>query len=313
MHVKNNNYCCDVVIPTCNSGKYITQAINSVISQTNIKTQIYIIDDGSTDNTKKLILPLINRYKNIYYIYQNNTGLSSARNKGILAGKNHYIAFLDSDDVWKNNKLIEQFKIFEKSKDQKLGVVYCNYSDIDEEGKRINFPSYRLNSKNNGDIQDKLIKGNIVASSGSGVLVKRECLEKVGLFDELLPTCEDWDMWLRISKQYHYDYVQKKLVLIRRTKASMSTNKTRMCLGIGKLMEKHQSLLHSRQARKYFQKFLLKQILREYPDVKIVHYLKKRLDFTVYNTIAKDYFGMIICIFEIVISNSINKIKSINT
>jgi hypothetical protein len=109
--------------------------------------------------------------------------------------------------------------------------VYCDYDDIDEHGAPLlGFPGQHLQRGLRGRIKRRLYRGNLVTSSGSGVLVRRACLERVGGFDETLPSSEDWEMWLRLAEHYAFDYVDQVLVQLRRHGASMQAQRARQML-----------------------------------------------------------------------------------
>lgn len=265
----------DVIIPTYNSATFLVDAVKSVLKQTYKVNKIIIVDDGSTDGTAKICMKLKIRYPQISYLRQNNSGLSAARNTGIQFSKAEYLAFCDADDVWEKEKLAKQVEVIVKSRLPRLGLVYCDYYNINEEGNRITYPSMDLDIKIRGNVGNLLMEGNYIASSGSGVLVKSECFTKVGMFDEKLVSCEDWDMWIRITQKYQVDYVNEKLVGIRRTQKSMSQDGTRMCIGMSMLYKKHGNMKKSKIANNYFFRVLAKQVINEYPHVIIVNKVRK--------------------------------------
>ena len=124
------------IIPTYNSVNYISEAINSVLNQTYKNCEIIVVDDGSTDNTRKTVENYIRKYPHkIKYFYQENKGPSAARNKGIKEARGNYIAFLDSDDLWLPDKLEKQISLF--MKDVSLKLTYCGGYYEDEEGSVI--------------------------------------------------------------------------------------------------------------------------------------------------------------------------------
>jgi len=193
-----------VIIPTYNRAKFLEEAINSVLNQTYKDFEIIVVDDGSTDNTKEII----RKFGEIIYIYQKNKGVSSARNKGIKMSRGEYIAFLDSDDLWLKRKLEKQMKIFEKYPENKI----CHTNEIwIRDGKRIN--QGKRHQKYGGYIFDKVLPLCII--SPSSVVIKREVFEKVGLFDERLKVCEDYDMWLRICAHYKVYFLDEPLIIKR--------------------------------------------------------------------------------------------------
>lgn len=206
----------DVVIPVYNCERFIVQALESVMCQDYLPVRIIVVDDGSTDRTAALVREVRGAVPILYH-YQENRGLSAARNAGIRLCTSDYVAFLDADDEWAPEKLSSQLKIFIAGGWDNLGVVYCRYIHIDEAGDITN--SYHVvepEPENRGYIFERLLKANMITGSGSGVLVKRSCFERISLFDEELKACEDWDMWLRLSREFQFDYVDRVLVRIRR-------------------------------------------------------------------------------------------------
>jgi len=200
-----------VIIPTYNHGQFIEEAVESVFAQTYKNLEVIVVDDGSTDETKRIIEVFGDR---VHYYYQPNRGPSAARNVGIKKATGEFLAFLDVDDMWMNNKLDLQLQVLKQN--PHLGMVACGTNNIDESSAIIN--KYIL--KNFAD-HDSLLKvlyiSQIIPGSSSGVLVRRKCLETVGYFDESIKIGEDWDMWLRISKEFEIYFVEEPLVSIRKT------------------------------------------------------------------------------------------------
>ncbi|MDD5454425.1 MAG: glycosyltransferase [Candidatus Ratteibacteria bacterium] len=197
-----------VIIPAYNRAKFLEEAVKSVLAQTYKNWELIIVDDGSTDDTSEVVKKFLD--ERIIYLHQDNKGASAARNKGILKAKGEYIAFLDSDDMWLPQKLQKQLEVFNKSR-FKPGVVYTGIQYMDYKGnlkKQRKLPAYR------GNIFKKLLRKNI-AGIGSTMLVKKECFEKCGSFDENLPSRMDLDMILRISEHFTVDYVPEILALER--------------------------------------------------------------------------------------------------
>jgi glycosyltransferase involved in cell wall biosynthesis len=219
----------DVVIPVYNGEKYIERAITSVMEQTLLPDRLIIVDDGSTDMTPVLISAYAGKGVTIEYVGKPNGGLSSARNEGIIRSSSSLIAFLDADDEWYPDKLERQIEVFRSTDFANLGVVYCDYTLIDANGEeeKEHF-KFEIDHTVRGDVVDKLFEANKIAASGSGVLVKKECFDKAGLFDEALGVGEDWDMWLRIAKYFQFDYVPLPLVKIRRHGENMQGNEGNM-------------------------------------------------------------------------------------
>ena len=222
--------CVDVVIPVYNGAHFIRQALDSVALQGDILATIIVVNDGSTERTADLVKQFIYEYPalKIELINQDNAGLAAARNTGIRYAKAPFIAFLDADDLWLANKLQLQYQLFLDATDRKLGVIYCAYGTISESGERLSNTLGNIAPKLKGDIYRQLRWGNFVSGSGSSVLIRRSLFDTIGLFDETLTACEDWDMWLRIAKQFHFDFVAQELVLIRLHAHNMQKNTKRM-------------------------------------------------------------------------------------
>lgn len=204
-----NNSLVSVIIPTYNCANYVVGAVKSALNQTYENCEIIVVDDGSSDNTKEVLTVFGNK---ISYIYQTNKGLSAARNTGIKAARGKYIAFLDSDDIWLKDKLKQQLKKIEGFED--VGIVGCGEYRIDSTG-RVSIKSPKNNYHDKTKLFHRLLNDNCITGSGSGVLVRKECFEKVGLFDEELSSAEDWDMWLRIVVYFDVEFTNQPLVLIR--------------------------------------------------------------------------------------------------
>lgn len=207
----------DVIIPVYNGEKFIIDAIKSIEGQTLKPASILLINDGSTDNTEKIILECKNICSiPLIYIKKENGGPNSARNLGLEKSNTEFVAFIDADDIWSEDKLEKQFQLYKNSKYNNLGLVYSNYHVIDNNGESIKNPKLvPLDKEICGNAFEKLLGGNKILGSASSVLIKKEVFKTVGLFDENLYFGEDWDMWLRIAEKYDVDFVNEKLVYIR--------------------------------------------------------------------------------------------------
>ena len=191
-----------VIIPTYNRRDTIQRAIDSVISQTFAPFEIIIVDDGSKDGTKEWIEE---KYSSIKYIYQSNNGVSSARNKGINLSKGSWIALLDSDDEWIPEKLDYQARYINENP----GLFFCHTNEIwIRNGHRVN--QMKKHKKYGGDIFKHCL--DICRISPSSSLIKKEVFEDIGLFDESLTVCEDYDLWLRITAKYKVLYLDQPLI-----------------------------------------------------------------------------------------------------
>ena len=194
-----------IIIPSYNRASLLLEAIDSVFNQTFEDFELIIIDDGSTDETaatlKKISRPFL-------YRFQENQGVSSARNHGLLLTQGKWIAFLDSDDLWLPKKLETQLEFFS----QNPAALICQTEEIwIRNGRRVN--PQKKHQKFSGDIFDPSLKLCLV--SPSAVMIERELFDRVGCFDESLPACEDYDLWLRISSQFPIYLIENPLVVKR--------------------------------------------------------------------------------------------------
>lgn len=178
-----------VILPVYNRENRVTRAIDSVLRQTFQPFEIFVVNDGSTDNTPALLKSYGDQIK---VIHQQNYGVSSARNKGITASSGEWIALLDSDDEWLPGKLQMQYEYI------------CSHPDIkifqtDEiwirNGKRVN--PMKKHSKKGGYIFYESLPLCIV--SPSAVVIHRSLFHEYGLFNETLPVCEDYELWLKMG------------------------------------------------------------------------------------------------------------------
>ncbi len=195
-----------VIIPTYNRLPMLKEAVDSVLAQDFEDVEVTVVDDGSTDGTAEEIKPYGGRVKLLQHSV--NKGVSAARNKGILHAKGKYIAFLDSDDLWVKGKLKIQVDFLDDNPHYPL----CYTDEIwIRKGKRVN-PMLK-HAKYSGWIFEKCLPLCII--SPSSVMMKRTLLTKVGLFDEALPVCEDYDFWLRISARFPIFFINRKLIIKR--------------------------------------------------------------------------------------------------
>jgi len=213
-----NNPVISVIIPAYNYGRYLSEAIESVLAQTFTDFEVLVVDDGSIDGTAEIVKPHL-RDQRVRYIYQENRGLSAARNTGIRQARGEYIALLDADDVWLPLKLERQLLLFEKAGD--VVLVYCMVDLIDENGDIL--PNISWPHKKDATYKD-LMYFPWVVGSGSSVLIRKSVFDATGLFDESLAAAEDSNMWIRILRYHKSAYVDDVLVKIRKHLKSMQTD-----------------------------------------------------------------------------------------
>lgn len=238
------------VIPTYNYDRFVTVAVESALSQTYPNHEVIVVDDGSTDETRDRLTPYEGR---IRYLYQENQGLSAARNTGIRASRGDLIAFLDSDDVWHPEKLTMQARYLEAHPE--LALLATEHREI--EGNNVS-PIDWLNIDESRPIAARTITFDelvIGARFGPcGVVARRWCFNEIGLFDEGLRSAEDLDMWIRIAHRFPVAMLEVPLWRYRihdanmhHASARMETNTLRM---IGKVFEGPDALSHSAWLRR---------------------------------------------------------------
>ena len=202
MSKNEKKYKISVVIPTLNRINTLQRALDSVINQTYKPAEIIVVDNGSSDGTLKF---LREQYPKITILTENKIGVSSARNKGIKKSINQWIALLDSDDAWHPRKLEIQTSMLDSA------LKEYNLIHTDEvwfrNNKHIN--QMKKHKKQGGYIFERCL--SLCCISPSSVLFKKNILDKVGLFDESLPVCEDYDMWLKICSSEEVLFAQDKL------------------------------------------------------------------------------------------------------
>ena len=230
-----------VIIPTYNRANLMKEAIKSVLKQTYQDFEIIVIDDGSTANIEETVKGF-NNFKIRYICHTNNQGVSAARNTGIRVSRGKYIALLDSDDEWLPEKLDKQIKILQDGS-PKLGVVYSDLLYIDENGKSMN---KLRNRKKEGYIYEDLLGENYVGPP-STLLVRKECFHKVGLFDDLVDTMEDWDMSIRIAKYYIFSHIKIPLVKYRLHSNQFSKNLRVKNIAANRILVKYANELEIRR------------------------------------------------------------------
>ena len=192
-----------VILPTFNRAWTVAGAVASVLDQTWTDFELVVVDDGSTDGTDAALAPHAGQ---IRLIRRSNGGVSAARNAGIDAARGRLIAFLDSDDRWMPKKLAVQKAFFDAHPDAQI----CQTEEIwIRNGVRVN-PGKR-HRKPSGDIFIPSLALCLV--SPSAVMVRRELFDHVGRFDETLPACEDYDLWLRVACRYPVHRIDTPLIV----------------------------------------------------------------------------------------------------
>jgi glycosyltransferase involved in cell wall biosynthesis len=251
-----------VIIPAYNSAAFVLQAVQSALDQTYRNYEVIVVDDGSTDDTKLLL----SRFEGqLRYLYQENRGLSDARNTGLKAAKGDLVCFLDADDLWASNKLELQLAFLQEHPDIALlsgqqekfrdhGSPYTPFSAAENLGENATqtFPM--------PEAFVKLVRSNFIKVST--VMVRKECFEKAGLFDTNLTAVEDRDMWLRISAHFSVACFPWVVCKKRLHGLNMSGNRTRQIRLRIQVLEKNRALFPALAPSSAWDKQLGKLYLR---------------------------------------------------
>lgn len=242
MEQMNSEPLVSVIIPAYNHEEYIEECLLSVIKQTYKNIEIIIINDGSTDETEKEIMKIIDTIdRKIYYTSQENQGVCKTLNRGLKIASGKYIAILASDDMWVTHRIERQVSHMEKYKH--VGFVFSDSKFIfNRKVSNIKFSDYK--SKLNTlftemnfyrSIYYDLLTGNFICAAT--VLIRKEALDQVGQFDINIDF-EDYDMWLRLSKKYDAGYIPEVLALYRMHGNNLSNNSLLMARGNVKTITK---------------------------------------------------------------------------
>ena len=192
-----------VVIPIYNRKSLIRRALESVLNQTVAPREIIVVNDGSTDGVNEM---LRTAYPEVTVLNQNRRGVSAARNVGIHAAQFEWIAFLDSDDEWLPTKLERQARLL--TDNPSLRICHCDEIWI-RNGVRVN--EKKRHAKRGGWIFEDCLPLCVI--SPSAVAIHSTVFSDMGVFDENLPVCEDYDLWLRITQKYPVGFVSERLVV----------------------------------------------------------------------------------------------------
>ncbi len=213
-----------VILPTYNRASELGKAMQSVLDQTYENLELIVVSDGSTDETEQVVRDFSDARVRLVQS-EKNGGLAYARNMGIREARYDLLAFHDDDDLWKPEKLENQVRELLQS-DLSTGFCYCEMSYIMLDGKTVHIVPRREISdvRKRGYLYPELLRRNFIG--GPTLLVRKECLEEVGLFDETLAIFEDWDMVLRLSKCYDAAFVAEPLYDYFEHEKSLTTDRS---------------------------------------------------------------------------------------
>ena len=195
-----------VIIPTYNRAEFLGSAIESALKQTFTDLEIIVSDDMSTDNTRELVESFEDQ-RIRYILNKGEKGPSAARNTAILASKGEYIAFLDDDDEWLPDKLQKQVELLDNSRPNICGV-YSNRLFIEKKTGKIISDNPGTEILEGNLLNQLIIKSPIHTST---VVIRKSCLDEIGLFDETISYMEDYDLWIRLSMKWDFEYISRPL------------------------------------------------------------------------------------------------------
>jgi glycosyltransferase involved in cell wall biosynthesis len=211
-----------VIVPAFNVAAFIEQSVNSILAQTHAPLEVIIVDDGSNDDTCKIVRQIPD--DRVKMIHKENGGCASARNAGVAVSSGEFIAFLDGDDYWLPNMLERQLAHFEAHPG--ADMIFCLSMLVDVDDNREGIMKY--SAGRNYSFQDILVENPV--GNGSAAVFRREALESAGPFDESLPASSDYDMWLRIAKLKPDNFIclPETLVCYRRRLGQTTSDWLRM-------------------------------------------------------------------------------------
>jgi glycosyltransferase involved in cell wall biosynthesis len=231
------------VIAGCyNHARFLRECLDSILSQSYTNIQLIITDDCSLDGSPALIDSWIrtNGVNCQFLKHEKNLGLCKTVNEALSLARGKYISGVSTDDVWLPGKLQTQVELMEQLPD-KVGVIYSDALQMDEEGNLLEQTFIdahrRFGVKPTGKLHEHLWEGNFIPAMTA--LTRRECFDRVGLYDETL-FYEDWDMWLRIARQYEFYYSDAVSAQYRIVSNSMAHgNPDKMLLAGFQMCRKH--------------------------------------------------------------------------
>ena len=226
-----------VVIPTYERPQFLEGAIRTSLAQTYENTEIIVVNDGSSEQYADEIVSDFPEGVTCIQ-HDENKGLSAARNTGIREAKGEYVAFLDDDDRWHETKISRQVEALER--DHTAGLATCLVAAITPDGDLVHCET----SAPSGDCSDKILIGNQIGTP-SRVLVRRECFDDIGTFDESLPTKQDWDFYIRLCQEWNIVAVEDYLCF-RTVHESMSSSPEAVLRDKKAILEKHADLIRQR-------------------------------------------------------------------
>lgn len=233
----------DVVIPTRNRRDLALGAVSNALTQEGVATRVYLVVDGTEDDTIEAIEKLENPKVEVI-VHETSQGPAASRNDGVRKGSAPWVALLDDDDRWAPNKLRRQLEMLEQQRDAIWSATGCVKTDQNMRP----FTTWSM-AGGSGDMLDRLLVACVIPAGGSSVLMQRELFEKVGGFDTSLHAAEDWDLWLKLAKHSPISYVDEPLVAYRRWDGNASNDLDKMGEHQNEIQERHGGTIDEEAAR----------------------------------------------------------------
>lgn len=230
-----------VVIPSYNRGATLMRAIKSVFAQDYPISEIIVVDDNSTDDTREILEKLGSRVT--WFVNPTNMGSQYSRNRGVTASTGEFVAFLDSDDVWRKDKIRLQVQA---AQDYAEACVTCGYRQLGATGKSF-VPPAEIRLEN-------AFVHNIVGPT-SNILVSRSVIDAVGLFDPTMPSCQDWEFFVRVMQR-------QPIIGVREILTSQDTaSESRISNNRAKVISGHSALYRRTRATRQYRSLPLQRRL----------------------------------------------------
>lgn len=240
-----------IILPTHNRVALLPRAITSVLSQDYDDLQLIVVDDASTDDTQAVVRQVED--DRIRYIrLADNQGAVAARNAGISAAQSEFIGFQDSDDEWLPGKLKKQMLVFRKG-GPSVDIVYCGFQRVSGQSV-VEVPGPHIGATS-GDLSRTILYENFVTTQS--LILRRRCLENVGMFFEDLPRFQDWELVIRLAQQYRFHFVNEPLVKVYDTPGNITSDPEAGARALRMILERHHAKIGSdRRAHANFLRLL---------------------------------------------------------
>ncbi|ANS77291.1 hypothetical protein AWM70_16885 [Paenibacillus yonginensis] len=226
-----------IILPVYNRQETITRAIESVLNQTFPHFELIVVDDASTDATSEVIKRFDDDRIRLIKLAE-NLGANAARNVGIKEAKAEWVAFHDSDDVWMPQKLEKQVTLAIQERAGSASIIYTSFLRF-KSGETEYIPA-KTGQEKQGNIHNQLLLGNFISTQT--IMLKKEQLEAVGYFDETMPRFQDWEIALRLSRQYEFLWLDEPLVHVFYSNESISADNNKLLQAYEIIFQKHRDM-----------------------------------------------------------------------